>query len=394
MARSGTLRKLNYKAVATAMEKNGLNNANLANCVGVTPPMISRYLEGEALPRPKIRLKLCRSLKLKIEELMEPIPDLEEPVIAYRTKRNTKTNEEQKAKARSLGLALGSLVDYLPFPDISQAPTIPNPRIDYDYVQKIVNDVRENKEFLGVGDRPIKLEDFIKLFAQFKVVIIPVFWGNRKGHENALHVYLPKNQVTWIYFNLDSKKIDFRFWMAHELGHLFSPALKDDPEKWEDFAELFAESLLFPTTIAKTAYDDIALKTSQQDRLDVVFHYAKSGEISPLTVIYAIEKYATREGREVLVDIKDKSVHYRMRQVDSSYISMGESIFGESHEERISGEEYISKSIEVFKTPFFETLGKAIRNNGLDDAFIRHTLNINQLDAKGIFQALQVWQKK
>jgi Zn-dependent peptidase ImmA (M78 family) len=54
--------------------------------------------------------------------------------------------------------------------------------------------------------------------------------GEKKRHENALHILLPAEKVTFIYLNLDTHLEDFKFWMAHELAHVYTPELAGKDE--------------------------------------------------------------------------------------------------------------------------------------------------------------------
>lgn len=65
-----------------------------------------------------------------------------------------------------------------------------------------------------------------------------IVYRSREDRIEILHIYLPDSMTTWIYLNLDTDAHDFKFWMAHELGHVFSPDLRGEPA--EDFADAFA----------------------------------------------------------------------------------------------------------------------------------------------------------
>jgi hypothetical protein len=47
----------------------------------------------------------------------------------------------------------------------------------------------------------------------YHAVLVPVLWGAREHHGNALNIYLPDSQTTWVFVNLDSNIVDFKFWM-------------------------------------------------------------------------------------------------------------------------------------------------------------------------------------
>ena len=101
----------------------------------------------------------------------------------------------------------------------------------------------------------IRFEHLIGFFNELQAVIIPVLWGNKENHENALHIYLPASMTTWIYLNLDCRIHDFKFWMAHELGHIHAPTLQS--EAGEDFADAFAGALLVPHELAELEYEEL-----------------------------------------------------------------------------------------------------------------------------------------
>ena len=70
-------------------------------------------------------------------------------------------------------------------------------------------------------------------------------WGALQNHKNALHILLPQERVTFIFLNLDTHLEDFKFWMAHELAHVFTPQLAGKDEGG-DFADAFCGRLAVP----------------------------------------------------------------------------------------------------------------------------------------------------
>ncbi len=109
------------------------------------------------------------------------------------------------------------------------------PPLEYAFVQAAAQEVRQH---LDVGDSKLTFEHLIDFFLQLHAVIVPVLWGEKQQHENALHIYLPKSRTTWVLINLDTHAHDFKFWMAHELGHAKAPDLRGDDA--ENFADMFA----------------------------------------------------------------------------------------------------------------------------------------------------------
>ena len=91
----------------------------------------------------------------------------------------------------------------------------------------------------------LDFEHLIHRFRELLAVLIPVLWGARDRHENALHIHLPESATTWVYLNLDSEVHDFKFWMAHELAHVLAPRLRGD--EGEDFADSLASAAALPS---------------------------------------------------------------------------------------------------------------------------------------------------
>ncbi len=241
---------LNTPAIQDAMEASGLNAANLAKKIGVSRESVSKWLKGESYPRPDKLLKLALTLQLKREQIVQPAQPAIEPVIAFRKRGSTKTTVRHKSNAREMGYLLKPLVEYLPFDQLIGPATLKQPKLDYGYLQNLVEEIRQE---MGVSAmEEITYRHLIKRFQDMQTVLIPVLWGAKDRHENALHIFLPDSKTTWIYLNLDSEAHDFKFWMAHELGHVLAPDLRDD--EGEDFADAFAGVLLFPENLAKKTY--------------------------------------------------------------------------------------------------------------------------------------------
>ena len=190
------------------MEKAGLSPANISQKLGVSREAVSRWLAGKSLPRPDKLLKLALTLDLKLDELTLTTEDPNEPVIAFRKRGNTKTTETHIARAKDMGRMLSALVPYLPYDLLVQPATLKNPTTDYAYIQQVASKLRAD-----IGVRPddeLSFNHLIKKFNDLQAVIIPVLWGKKVQHENALHIYLPESMTTWVYLNLDVEVHDFK----------------------------------------------------------------------------------------------------------------------------------------------------------------------------------------
>ena len=243
---------LNIPTLEAAMSKKGFNQSSLSEQLGVSREAVSKWLKQASFPRPDKLLRLGMLLGLSFGELVTELDD-KAPVVAFRKKKGTKTKGEDFQKFVGMGRYLSELVPYLPFDNLAKPPVLKNPVLEYDYLQQVSAKVRQDINVDATASLDFK--HLIRHFRNLQAVLIPVMWGEKNRHENATHVYLPESMTTWIYLNLDVNIHDFKFWMAHELGHALAPDLRGD--EGEDFADAFAGALLFPDPLAKQCYEDL-----------------------------------------------------------------------------------------------------------------------------------------
>jgi transcriptional regulator with XRE-family HTH domain len=246
-------RELNIEKITEKLDSMGLTQSKLASELGVSRQIISNWMKKKKYPRPEKLLRLAKLLKLSFDDIVIKMATEEEPIIAFRKKGKHKISKDYIESAKYMGSLLENLVPYLPFDHFSRPPSLINPNQGYEYIHQVTKEIR--KEIGATETSEIRFQSLISFFNQHHAVIIPVFWGDRDQHENALHIYLLKTMTTWIYLNLDSRIHDFKFWMAHELGHVKSPALKGDDA--EDFAEDFAGALLMVKETAEMEYNQM-----------------------------------------------------------------------------------------------------------------------------------------
>ena len=213
---------LKRDAVRDTMHKRHLTPATLAAALEVSRTIVGDWLSGKKKPRPDKLMRLGELLQLSLEDLVIQVTPRGKPIIAFRKKGNAKTTEAHVAHAQGMGELLRELVPYLPArPQLR--PEISRPSLGYRALQAAVEDVRSR-----AGIRPGKAlpyEKLIALFGEAGAVLVPVMWGEKKLHQNATHIRLPDEDVTFVLLNLDVNLPDFKFWMAHELAHVYTPDL-------------------------------------------------------------------------------------------------------------------------------------------------------------------------
>lgn len=370
---------LNVRAVEAAMETLGWNQTRLAAELDVTRAAVSKWLRGVDFPRPDKLLRLGLALKLEFKELVLEAPDRLDPVVAFRRKGGRKTSDEHLQRAKHMGVLLKELVPRLPL-SVSRPATLREPRNEYAYLQQVAQEIRAQ---IGVApDAPIHFRDLLSRFGALHAVIVPVLWGGKFHHENALHIYLPDSMTTWVYLNLDSNIHDFLFWMAHELGHVYAPDLQGD--EGEDFADAFAQTLLFPEESAETAYARLKRVTNPGTCVNRTKETAVEYGISPTTVSLAVKAFAEAHGLR-RVDA-DRAIHAASTNFNKQFATVSESLFPSAPP---TAKEYIAKSGEVFQTPFFDALRAHLREGGASTGYVQSVLQLPLLDAEEIVRELR-----
>lgn len=374
-------RKLNIKKIEESAERLGFNNSKLAKIVDVSRETVSQWFKGEKFPRPDKLLKLSMALGLNFNEIVLSLSSENEPIVAFRKKGNHKITDKYLEEARDTGRILANLVPHLHFDTLSRPKTLINPNLDYAYIQQVVKKVRSQ-----IGKAPnekIEFENLIDFFNDLNAVIIPVLWGNKDRHENALNIYLPKSMTTWIYLNLDCNIHDFNFWMAHELGHVLAPDLHND--EGEDFADAFAGALLVPAEIASSEYVYLRKTDNVSNQLNHIKVVAKRLCVSPLTVYLEIKKY-TQHFKLPNIDLESNREIYKVNTTfNRAFKTLSEYLFKDKEPEP---DQYIRSAKERFGSSFFVSLKEYIKENRKPAGFVQSILRMSLLDARNIYEAL------
>lgn len=369
---------LNIETLSRQAESLGHNQSSIAKALGVSRETISQWFKQEKYPRPDKLLKLARLLELTFSDLVSRLPAPNEPVVAFRKKGAHKITPEYVEQAKDMGRILETLVPYLPFDDLAQPATLRKPVNQYEYVHKAAKRIREQ---IGVqAADEIHFEKLIDFFGKLHAVLIPVHWGHKDKHENALHIHLPESHTTWIYLNLDCKLHDFKFWMSHELGHVLAPQLEGDTG--EDFAEAFAGALLVPRELAEDEYAKLSRIPVVGAQVNRIKDIAERLVISPVTVFMEINKFASWSNQPALTF----DIHGAAANFNKSFKPVSDLLFGTKEP---SAARYVASAKESFNSPFFDVLKKHVKSRHKTASFIQSLLNIPFIDAQNVYEELR-----
>jgi transcriptional regulator with XRE-family HTH domain len=376
-------KKLNTSRLQEAADLKGLNQSAIASALEVTRASVSKWFTGKSFPRPAELLKLGRLLGLSHKDLVERMTLREEPLVAFRKRGSCKTTDEHFERAKDMGRFLKPLVKYVDVDEFIGPPSLKNPSCDYRYVQDLAARIRRD---LNIAEKAaFEFTDLLKLFHDRQAVIIPTLWGQKTRHENAIHIYLPESQTTWIYLNLDVEIHDFKFWMAHELGHVLTIDLlrENKIDEAEDFADAFAGALLFPEPLAKSAYADYKKSRTEQGRLRVLGKWAEENMISPLTVYKEIEKFVISSSA-LFAPITDTVLFGFIAAFNKRYQTLGEYFF---NGKTPTADHFMRIVQEAFGTKVYSALSQYVREKEPGAGAIATILGINRMDARGYLEA-------
>lgn len=370
---------LNIPAMTQAMHARGLSQAKLAANLNVSRAAVSNWFSHADFPRPEKLMKLGIALALPYKDMVIEGPAIIQPVVAFRRKAAHKTTPEHVQRAVHMGTLLRDLAPLLPFDKLTLPSILRNPVNEYGYLQRVSAKIRSS---MGIeSDTPIQYKDLIGRFCEFNAVLVPVMWGDKANHENALHIFLPDSGTTWVYLNLDSSVSDFNFWMAHELGHAHAPNLLENAG--EDFADAFAQALLFPEPCAATAYVNLVKKTEAGRVIYIKALAAKYG-ISPTTINLSVQAYTQYYAMKAVH--VGSSIHGATTNFNKELGTVGDQLFPKGAP---TAKAYIKVARKVFNTHFFDALQRHIREGSAGQGFVETVLQIPLMDAKSVFDELR-----
>ena len=372
--------KLNIPVIDAALMAKGLNQTELADLLGVSKGLVSQWLSGKVAPLPARAVRLAMVLGQSIESIASPVQAMPTPLVAYRRKGHQKTKSHDYDRAVSTGEALEALTPFLP-PRRFDPPKILNTSLEYANVEQTATQFRAR---MGLGPtEPVTLPQLRVQLKELEAIIVPVFWGRKENHGNALHVLLPASGHTFVFLNLDSQELDFKFWVTHEIGHILTPALVGTDEG-EDFADIFAESVLFPQAAAQGAYKGTAglPKGAVVNKLKAV---AVEYGVSLLTVHKRICQWANQFGLPVSQFELGNSLHGACQNLNKLHQSISQKLFAKAP---VPAAEYIAVTELEFGTPIFSALRQYIHETDADASLVARILDVPFADGVAVKHGL------
>ncbi|WP_108671552.1 helix-turn-helix domain-containing protein [Peribacillus acanthi] len=358
----------------------GLTITDLANDLGVSKQMISKYENDKAVPTFESLLQISQLLRFPKEYFYENSVEVKTGNTYFRSLLTTgkKEREMQHDRVKYLTIIRSLLEEYVDFPELD----VPDfTERDTENVEEIAERLRES---WGLGDKPVK--DIVYLL-ETKGFVISSLNLDKKSIDafGSQHEVNGKQYYSIVLGNDKNSFYRRQFDVAHELGHkvLHDPYMNLDDLSKEEFKQIeqeandFAAAFLLPKD---SFYKDVSIhpndlmyyKTLKKKWCvsigAMVMRAYKLGVISDGTYQY-MQRSISQKGwrtKEPLDDIKDMRDPVSMKQavellIENNYITgdefmyklsdhYGLSLYREEVEELLGLEEgYLKTQTNVYK---------------------------------------------
>lgn len=233
------MKEIVSQKLKNARALNGISQQELANMIGVSKQMISKYEKGESIPSSSNLIKLGKSLKVKIDYFFKP-SKIELGVLNFR-KKSSFSNKKQESLEQLIKL---NLENYLEIEDLLQ--------IDYSFKNSIgnekVNTIKDIEKLVlslrnewEIGLDPI--HNIIQLLEDNEIKVIELY--DVEDTFDGLATFV-NDKFPVIVVNGNFPVERKRFTLLHELAHLLLNFPECGIKIEENYCNKFASEFLFP----------------------------------------------------------------------------------------------------------------------------------------------------
>ena len=372
---------LNIELIQAKRRERGLSGAELAELCGVSREAVSNWLKGESEPRPSKAVALAKALELELREVLGLASPLSAPVVAYRTRLNREVSEVASSSAQELAENMRRLLPQLPKQAKISVSKDPEAKATEGHVRTVALTMRSR---LGLSELDaVEERHLLELFRHFGAILVPVLWGlDKENHENALSVYLPDTESSFVVFNIGCKSEDYLYWLSHEFGHCLSLHSLQGKEG-EDYAELFAQQFLFTSAAAAICSEEIGTRKGEA-AFRIIDSWSERYGISSVTVLRAVDKYRASKDHSQKLERPLFWSRYEAKNKNSRSV-----VSRELGTDSPDPQAVIEFAKSHFGSPIYEALGKLQQiEGGRVPTVIQSTLMLPFANAVGLSVAL------
>lgn len=268
------------KKIKSGRKLRSLSQQKLADEIGVSKQMISKYENSISIPSSKVLIELAKALQLNVDYFFTP-PTVELGTINFRkkskltTKRLEAIKEEVKLKLSNY-LEIENILNIDNEFDISIQKRKLNAKPD---IERIVKEIREEWQ---IGFDPV--HNITQLLEDQEIKIIEIAEADNL-FDGMATIIDEKYAVIVINENFPIERK--RFTLLHELGHLILDIPDCDLKEEEEYCDLFAAEFLFPLSNVFKEFGKNRRSVAIQELIEAQKKYGMSIQAIMYRLLYA-----------------------------------------------------------------------------------------------------------
>lgn len=268
------------KKIKSGRKLRSLSQQKLADEIGVSKQMISKYENSISIPSSKVLIELAKALQLNVDYFFTP-PTVELGNINFRkkskltTKRLEAIKEEVKLKLSNY-LEIENILNIDNEFDISIQKRKLNAKPD---IERIVKEIREEWQ---IGFDPV--HNITQLLEDQEIKIIEIAEADNL-FDGMATIIDEKYAVIVINENFPIERK--RFTLLHELGHLILDIPDCDLKEEENYCNLFAAEFLFPLSNVFKEFGKNRRSVAIQELIEAQKKYGMSIQAIMYRLLYA-----------------------------------------------------------------------------------------------------------
>lgn len=248
---------------------NAMSLQELADKIGVSKQMISKYEAGMSMPSSKILIELAKALGVKIDYFFVS-SEIELGEVNFR-KKSSLSQKKIKALKEQISLRLSGYLEVEEILQIDNSFDFSKNKKKVELADDIKDLVIRLREQWEIGLDPI--HNIIQLLEdkEIKVIEIDESQSNFDGLSALVNKKYPIIVVNKN-FTVERK----RFTLLHELGHLVLDIPHEDIKTQEQLCNRFASEFLFPSSMVIKEFGQQRKIVSKEELIEVQRKYGLS----------------------------------------------------------------------------------------------------------------------
>ncbi|MFS0490286.1 helix-turn-helix domain-containing protein [Leadbetterella byssophila] len=258
---------------------NALSLQELADAIGVSKQMISKYEKGISIPSSKLLIQLAKALKVRVDYFFEP-SRVELGEVNFR-KRSSFPAKKINALKENIKLQLSNYLEVENILKINNSFINPLNKKKIDKLEDVEIIVRHLRNEWEIGFDPI--HNIIQLLEDNEIKVIEID-EPQNDFDGLAAIVNDKYPVIVVNKNFSVERK--RFTLLHELGHLLLDLPERDIKFEEQVCNRFASEFLFPKSLVLKEFGNGRKAISFKELIEVQRKYG----ISIRAIVYRLKE--------------------------------------------------------------------------------------------------------